>query len=121
MTALVLASALTFTLPTMQARGCGAGIHPIRDELTWRVSVRVQSSAWVAMRPAMEADAGVWAALWPIVRAEAEPVVVAQGSGMPGAPVAVSVADTVAAPKWYSVASRNGRGWSCESRAVGRP
>jgi hypothetical protein len=68
----------------------------------------------------MLADPTVWAAIWPIVRAEAEPRVVAQGSGMPGAPVSTTVADSVAAPKWYSVASRNGRGWSCESNVVGR-
>lgn len=117
---ILAALTLAFTVPTMQSRGCGAGPDSLHDALQWRVSVRSQSPAWIAMRPAMEADAGVWAALWPIVRAEAEPVVVAQGSGAAGQRVSVSLADAVAAPKWYSVTASNGRGTSCVSNIVGR-
>ncbi len=76
-----LVAALSFTLPVMQARGCSAGPDILRDSLQWRVAVRVQSPAWIAMRPAMLADPSVWAAIWPIVRAEAEPQVVASGTG----------------------------------------
>lgn len=118
----LLAAALTFTLPAFQqAHGCGPGPTPIGDQLTWRLSVRQQSPAWIAMRPAMLADAGVWAAIWPIVRAEAEPQVVASGTAAPGSRVSATAPDTLTAPHWYSAASRNGRGWSCTSNVVGRP
>ena len=118
MTALVLASAISFTLPLHGADGCVESPDLLRDSLQWRVSVRVQSPAWIAMRPAMLADAGVWAALWPIVRAEAEPRTVASGTGTAGEKVSASPSDTLTAPHWYSAASRNGRGWSCESNVV---
>ena len=118
MTAPLLAAALAFHLPAFQSIGCGAGPDSLRDSLQWRVSVRVQSPAWIAMRPAMLADAGVWAAIWPIVRAEAEPQVVASGTAAPGSRVSASTSDTLTAPHWYSAASRNGRGWSCESNVA---
>ena len=117
MTAL-LDAALSFTLPLHGATRCVESPELLRDSLQWRVSVRVQSPAWIAMRPAMLADAGVWAALWPIVRAEAEPRTVASGTGAPGSRVSASTSDTLTAPHWYSAASRNGRGWSCESNYV---
>lgn len=115
-----LVAALSFTLPVMQARGCSAGPDILRDSLQWRVSVRQQSAAWIAMRPAMLADPSVWAAMWPIVRAEAEPRTVASGTGAPGSRVSASAPDTLTAPHWYSVTSRNGRGESCTSNVVGR-
>ena len=118
MTALVLASAISFTLPLHGAVGCVESPDLLRDSLQWRVSVRVQSPAWIAMRPAMLADESVWAAIWPIVRAEAEPKPVASGTGAPGSRVSATSSDTLTAPHWYSAASRNGRGWSCESNAV---
>ena len=117
MTALI-AAALTFTLPWAQARGCLAGPDSLHDQLTWRLAVRVQSPAWIAMRPAMLADAGVWAAIWPIVRAEAEPQVVASGTAAPGSRVSATSPDTLTAPHWYSATSRNGRGESCVSNVV---
>ena len=113
-----LVAALSFTLPVMQARGCSAGPDILRDSLQWRVAVRVQSPAWIAMRPAMLADPSVWAAIWPIVRAEAEPKPVASGTGAPGSRVSASVPDTLTAPHWYSATSRNGRGESCTSNVI---
>ena len=118
MTALVLASAISFTLPLHGAVGCVESPDLLRDSLQWRVSVRVQSPAWIAMRPAMLADAGVWAAIWPIVRAEAEPKVVASGTGTAGAKVSATSPDTLTAPHWFSVTSRNGRGESCTSNVI---
>ena len=127
-----LVAALSFTLPVMQARGCSAGPDILRDSLQWRVSVRQQSAAWIAMRPAMLADPSVWAAIWPIVRAEAEPQVVASGTAAPGSRVSASTSDTASlskangafstltAPHWYSATSRNGRGESCTSNVVGK-
>lgn len=117
----LLASALAFTLPWAQARGCSAGPDSLHDQLTWRVSVRQQSPAWIAMRPAMLADPSVWAAIWPIVRAEAEPRTVASGTAAPGSRVSASTSDTLTAPHWFSVTSRNGRGESCVSNIVGEP
>ena len=119
MTAPLLAAALTFHLPLHGAVGCVERPALLLDSLQWRVSVRVQSPAWIAMRPAMLADAGVWAAIWPIVRAEAEPRTVASGTGRPGAQVYIpSAPDTLTAPHWWSVTSRNGRGESCVSNIV---
>ena len=118
MTATLLAAALTFTLPIHGATRCVESPELLRDSLQWRVSVRVQSPAWIAMHPAMLADAGVWAAIWPIVRAEAEPKPVASGTGAAGSRVSASPSDTLTAPHWYSAASRNGRGWSCESNVA---
>ena len=109
---------ILFTLPTFQRAGCGAGPSLLADSLEWRVSVRVQSPAWIAMRPAMLADPSVYAAIWPIVRAEAEPRVVASGTGAPGSRVSASPPDTLTAPHWYSATSRNGRGESCVSNVV---
>ena len=131
MTAL-LAAALTFTLPLHGATRCVESPELLRDSLQWRVSVRQQSAAWIAMRPAMLADASVWAAIWPIVRAEAEPRTVASGTAAPGSRVSASPSDTASlskangafstltAPHWYSATSRNGRGESCTSNVVGK-
>ena len=116
----LLAAALSFTLPWAQARGCSAGPDSLRDSLQWRVAVRQQSPAWIAMRPAMLADASVWAAIWPIVRAEAEPQVVASGTAAPGSRVSATSSDTLTAPHWYSATSRNGRGESCTSNVVSK-
>jgi hypothetical protein len=116
----LLAAALTFTLPLHGAVGCVESPDLLRDSLQWRVSVRQQSAAWIAMRPAMLADPSVWAAIWPIVRAEAEPRAVASGTAAPGSRVSASTPDTLTAPHWYSAASRNGRGESCESNVVGK-
>lgn len=118
MTAPLLAAALTFTLPIHGATRCVESPELLRDSLQWRVSVRVQSPTYIAMAPAMLADPSVWAALWPIVRAEAEPQVVAIGIGVAGAKVSASVTDTLTAPHWWSVTSRNGRGESCVSNVV---
>lgn len=109
---------LEFTLPAFQSQGCAAGPDSIREPLEWAVGRRVQSPAWIAMAPAMKADPGVWAAIWPIVRAEAEPVPVAQGGGVAGRRVVAVLVDTTKAVHWWSVSSRNGRGWGCTSRVV---
>ncbi len=121
MTAPLLAAALSFTLPLHGATRCVESPELLRDSLTWRVSVRQQSPAWIAMRPAMLADPSVWAAIWPIVRAEAEPRTVASGTAAPGSRVSASTSDTLTAPHWFSVTSRNGRGWSCVSNIVEEP
>ena len=118
MTAPLLAAALTFHLPLHGATHCVESPDLLRDSLQWRVAVRVQSPAWIAMRPAMLADESVWAALWPIVRAEAEPKVVASGTGTAGAKVSATSPDTLTAPHWFSVTSRNGRGESCTSNVI---
>lgn len=113
-----LVAALSFTLPVMQARGCGAGPDSLHDQLTWRVSVRVQSPTYIAMAPAMLAIPEVWAAYWPRCAGEAEPRTVASGTAAPGSRVSATSPDTLTAPHWYSATSRNGRGESCVSNVV---
>ena len=117
---MLLAAALTFTLPAFQARGCAAGPDSLRDSLQWRVSVRVQSPTYIAMAPAMLAIPEVWAAYWPRCAGEAEPKPVASGTGAPGSRVSATSPDTLTAPHWYSATSRNGRGESCTSNVVGK-
>ena len=116
----LLAASLVFTLPCAQAHGCGAGPDSLHDQLTWRVSVRVQSPTYIAMAPAMLAIPEVWAAYWPRCAGEAEPKPVASGTAAPGSRVSATLRDTLTAPHWYSATSRNGRGESCTSNVVGK-
>jgi hypothetical protein len=119
----LLAAALSFTLPAYQRvpATCGAGPDSLRNALQWTASVRRQSPAWIAMRPAMLADAGVWAALWPVVAREAALQTVAQGAGAAGQRVTTTPADTLTGVRWYSVTTNNGMGESCVSNVVGKP
>ena len=117
MTAALLA--LSFTLPLMQAHGCAAGPHALRsDSLSWAVYARVQSPTWLGMAAAMKALPEVWAAYWPRVRAEAEPVRVASGVAKPGERVTVTP-PACAVTCWWHVTAANSAGEGCPSNIVG--
>lgn len=118
MTAALLA--LSFTLPLMQAHGCAAGPHALRsDSLSWAVYARVQSPTWLGMAAAMKALPEVWAAYWPRVRAEAEPVRVASGKAKPGERVTVTP-PACAVTCWWHVTASNAAGESCASNVVAK-
>lgn len=58
-----------FTIPTHLVNG-----DTLTDYSRVRLYKHNQSPTWVAMHVAMQADTNVWAAFWPIVRAEADPI-----------------------------------------------
>ena len=111
--------ALSFTLPLMQAHGCAAGTNALRsDSLSWAVYARVQSPTWLGMAAAMKAMPEVWAAYWPRVRAEAEPVRVASGRAIPGERVYIPSSPACAVPCWWHVTAANSAGEGCPSNIV---
>ena len=72
------AVALSFTPPTFDAdSACGRAAHPCIDLAGVRVEAKVQSATWGVLRWLVDVqgwpESELWAAMWPTVRAEAEP------------------------------------------------
>lgn len=99
---------LTFTVPSRNAvsandaRPGSVLCRPV-EATVWR---HRQSAAWVAMHPAMLADASVFAAIMPTVRAEAAPKVFAKIPLTPedaGRKIGYTVNDTSSVTWFYFV------------------
>lgn len=117
MIAALLAVTLTWTVP---ARTVGGYVYVPREARVYRHS---QSPAWRAMRPAMLADGDVWAAMWPIVAAEARAVRVATiPLGWPdcGRAITWSTPDTAATVFWFVTTVDTAGRESAISNEVGR-
>ena len=93
---LLLSAWLTFTAPAFHAdsASCFGATNPIAGQESVYVWRQRQSPTWLAMRPAMLIFPAVWTLCWPIVRAEAEPVLWAAKEVIPGAKDSVAVSDT---------------------------
>lgn len=76
----VMACGATFTLPAFDQvpQGCGADTVALVDLAFVRVNASRQSPTWLVKRDSMLAYPASWARWWPVVRAEAEPVVVSR-------------------------------------------
>lgn len=106
------AVALSFTLPTVQALRCNNLTDSLRDTLHWEVYARVQSSAY--------ADSGSKAPWW-LVKQQAEPFMVAEGTGIAGQHISIPEPLVLRHPYYFHVVTRNPAGYSCISNIVGRP
>lgn len=120
--ALILAGVVTGSFPVFQrgAVGCGAGADSVRDVQTVRVVGQVQSTTWVAMAPAMLALPEVWAAYWPVCRAEADTFPLGTAQGRAGQKFTVTI-PAGRKPAWAWAWSRNGRGDGCRGKVVQVP
>ena len=120
---LLAASTIAGTFPVFQ-RGplpCSVGADSVRDRQTVRVVGQVQSQTWLAMRPAMEALPEVWAAYWPVCRAEADTFPLATVQGRAGQPFTAPAPLPLRRPLFVWAVARNGRGVSCRGKVVTLP
>lgn len=106
-----LSLAIVFTLPIYQSPP--QKYVTLRYPLKWFLYARVQSSAW--------ADSGLRAP-WPLVRAQAEPFLVASGIGAPGEKITIVEPVVYRHPCWFHVVTTNSDGdTSAISNILGRP
>jgi len=121
--ALLLAGTVSGTFPVFQRAigSCSAGTDSVRDVQTARIVGQVQSSTWLAMRPAMEALPEVWAAYWPVCRAEADTFPLATVQGRAGQPFTAPAPLPLRRPLFIWGVARNGRGVSCRGKVVTLP
>jgi len=117
--AVLLAASISGTFPAFQrvALGCGAGTDSVRDRQDVRVVGQVQSPTYLAMAPAMLALPEVWAAYWPVCRAEADTFVLGNAQGRGGQKFTVTI-PAGRKPTWAWAWSRNGRGAGCRGKVV---
>jgi hypothetical protein len=116
---LLAASTIAGTFPVFQrgALPCSVGADSVRDRQTVRVVGQVQSPTWVAMAPAMLALPEVWAAYWPVCRAEADTFPLGTAQGRAGQKFTVTI-PAGRRPTWAWAWSRNGRGDGCRGKVV---
>lgn len=121
--ALLLAGTVSGTFPVFQRAigSCSAGTDSVRDVQTARIVGQVQSSTWLAMRPAMEALPEVWAAYWPVCRSEADTFPLATVQGRAGQPFTATAPLPLRRPLFIWGVARNGRGVSCRGKVVTLP
>lgn len=103
---------LSWTMPTREAAGCGAGdvMLPATEPLAWELAVSYQSPSWAL-------NGKTWGfANWSTVVREADRRVVATGWAYPGERVRVSPPALENSPKtyWVRTSARgvNARCWS---------
>lgn len=121
---LILAATIAGAFPVYQAGSapCGAaGRDSVRDMQTARIVGQVQSQTWLAMAPAMLALPEVWAAYWPVCRAEADTFPLATVQGRGGQPFTAPAPLPLRRPLFVWGVSRNGRGVSCRGKVVTLP
>jgi len=120
---LLAASTIAGTFPVFQrgALPCSVGADSVRDRQTVRVVGQVQSPTWVAMAPAMLALPEVWAAYWPVCRAEADTFPLATVQGRAGQPFTAPAPLPLRRPLFIWGVARNGRGVSCRGKVVTLP
>ena len=110
---------LTFTLPALLLNG-----QPLDRLDAWAAYTHVQSQTWRDSSAVMLADPAAWSRLWPLVRAEAQPVQVASRGvtiSAAGTRDSCVVVDTSSVrPVFFYVVTRKGVVQSGASNEVGR-